>query len=129
MIDRCANSQSKDYKDYGARGILVCDRWLKFPNFLLDMEASFFPGATLEREDNEGNYDPFNVIWATRRRQAQNKRHTVYLQTPWGRISRGEASTLSGLSVGIIASRQRNGWSDDRIFAPENLRKRSRWDR
>jgi hypothetical protein len=73
MIRRCLDPNSTPYSWYGGRGITVCDRWKIFDNFLADM--GFRPnGKTLERVNNDGNYEPGNVVWATRKEQAQNRR-------------------------------------------------------
>lgn len=74
MIDRCQNSNNQVYRHYGGRGISVCRRWQVFENFVEDMGYPPFAKAELDRIDNDGDYCPENVRWATRSQQMSNKR-------------------------------------------------------
>lgn len=77
MKQRCFNPKSIGWRNYGAKGITVCDRWLLFDNFLADMGEPK-PGQSIDRfPNNTGNYEPGNVRWATAKQQARNRRNTV----------------------------------------------------
>ena len=73
MLQRCYNPKNPCYKNYGGRGIIVCDRWKEFVNFLADM-GERPAGMSLDRINNDGNYEPGNCRWATRKQQSQNRR-------------------------------------------------------
>lgn len=81
MIDRCYCPTSTSYKNYGARGIQVCERWLSFETFVLDMGPRPTPYHTLERRDNDGHYEPGNCVWASRSTQCVNRRLFVSNKT------------------------------------------------
>lgn len=74
MKTRCQNPKYKSYDYYGGRGIKVCERWQKFPNFLEDMGRKPAPEYTLDRIDSNGDYEPNNCHWVKIHHQAVNKR-------------------------------------------------------
>jgi hypothetical protein len=74
MIARCTNPRTHSYKNYGGRGVRVCKRWLDFRNFVVDMGPKPSPKHTLERVNNDGDYEPGNCVWATRTQQCLNRR-------------------------------------------------------
>lgn len=75
MKQRCYNPKNKGYKNYGGRGITVCDRWLEsFENFFEDVSEGYEKGLQLDRRDNDGNYEPENVRWTTSSQNNMNSR-------------------------------------------------------
>lgn len=83
MRARCTSKKCKDYKYYGERGIKICTEWINsFNEFIKDMGEKPHPKElySLERLNNDGNYEPSNCIWASRKQQSQNRRYKAYTQ-------------------------------------------------
>lgn len=78
MVQRCSNPKNKAYKDYGGRGIKVCDRWREFAKFFEDMGEKP-DDMTLDRKDNDGDYTPDNCRWASTTEQNNNRRNSIYV--------------------------------------------------
>ena len=110
MLNRCHNPESACFKDYGARGIIVCDRWRKsFFAFLKDMGKAP-KGLTLERIDNNGNYEPNNCRWASFREQSRNKRNNKIVKINGKQKILTDACEDLNLPRSTIAMRLRAGW-------------------
>lgn len=115
MKQRCTNPSYTSWGSYGGRGITVCDRWLKFENFLEDMGERPH-GMTLERKDNERGYEPGNVVWASRLDQANNRRTNVYLELKGSVMTIAEWGRKTGFGKSVIANRIADGWSVERAL-------------
>lgn len=113
MLQRCNNPSSKKWARYGGRGIQVCEAWRVFENFLADMGERPMK-TTLDRRDNNGNYEPGNCRWATPTTQANNRgnnRIVLFDGTP---MTATEASRMLGDSRATVSRRMRDGWSEER---------------
>jgi len=130
MIARCTQPGSFMYYKYGGRGVMVADRWKHFPHFLEDMEASYFLGATLDRYPIcDGNYGPENTRWATAKQQTRNRRCSIMIDTPWGRMNVAEAAERIGMPRERFSTRVKLGWTMEQLFDPRNSQPLTKWDR
>lgn len=114
MRHRCTNSNNPQYKDYGGRGIVVCAAWSRFENFFADM-GECPPGLTLDRIDNDKNYEPDNCRWVTRKVQARNRRTNVLIEFHGEKLCVAEWAERFGICRTLVRSRLRAGWTMDQI--------------
>jgi hypothetical protein len=121
MKQRCLNPSNPQYRNYGGRGITVCSRWLEsFLNFLEDVGTAPSRGKSwsIERIDNEGNYEPGNCRWATVRDQSRNKRTNVWVYLHGERMLLTHAIDKLGIPRSTVLMRIHRGWSIDRALSP-----------
>lgn len=110
MRYRCSRPSHKSYHNYGGRGISVCDRWQTFANFVSDMGPRP-PGGMLERVNNDGNYEPSNCVWASRKVQNSNRRCCIYVNDGVERVTLKEYCRRYGLRYRPIVTRiQDRNW-------------------
>lgn len=106
MKNRCYNKNSKDYSDYGGRGILMCKRWLKsFENFFKDMGAKPTSLHSIDRLDTNGNYTPSNCRWATPTEQANNKRTTLFFKLDKEQLTISQLSSRFSIKYATLRHR------------------------
>lgn len=118
MIQRCTATKWRRYADYGGRGIRVCERWMSsFEAFLEDMGARPTPHHSLDRIDNNGNYEPGNCRWATRKEQYRNRRsnHVVTVGNTTAVLS--DWAAAAGINKVTLRSRLKRGWSPEMAVA------------
>lgn len=126
MKTRCYNPRIAGYKDYGGRGIIVCERWkYSFENFLADMGERTSKELSIERINNDGNYEPGNCRWATRLHQNRNSRNCHYVNTPLGKLTLTQVVETYGVKLCTLKRRVRRGFSDTDLIK-KSLRSCSR---
>jgi len=115
MIQRCTNKNVPKYARYGGRGIFVCDRWRVFENFIADMGVSG-EKESIERIDNNGNYEPANCRWATNQEQSRNKTTNLVIEYN-GKKQCLEAWAFElGFKSRTLQQRLASGWTVERAF-------------
>lgn len=115
MLSRCNVQTDKGFYKYGARGIRVCERWHDFINFRADM-GECPTGLSIDRIDNDGNYEPGNCRWATPKEQARNTRRNVFLEFDGQKRCVSDWAQRIGVAESTLRVRVRMGWSADRVL-------------
>lgn len=113
---RCGNPKAAGYENYGGRGIKVCERWKSFENFVADMGVRS-DGYSIDRINNDGDYEPSNCRWATTSQQLNNRRLNRVLELNGERKTIAEWSEQLGIKWDTIRSRvDRYGWTIERAL-------------
>lgn len=122
MNHRCFNANDKNFSNYGGRGITVCDEWrtdfVAFYNYVSKLAHFDEKGYSLDRINNNGNYEPGNVRWATRSEQSNNRRNNIVVEYGGKEMTLTQAAELSGIKFGALQWRYKNGWRDEKLFQP-----------
>jgi hypothetical protein len=112
MLNRCENPENESYGNYGGRGIRVCERWRgSFLAFLEDMGPRPSPGLSINRIDNDGDYEPGNCCWATSREQMRNTRSNALVEHDGETLCIAEWAERYGISPSLLRGRLMAGWS------------------
>lgn len=117
MVDRCTNSENANFYRYGGRGIKVCDEWLNEESGLLafyewSLSNGYDEKLTIDRIDNDGNYEPSNCRWITFKKQQNNKSTNHYVEINGETKTLKEWSEIYQISYATIFQRLKRGWSD-----------------
>lgn len=121
MKQRCSNEKTSNYKDYGGRGITVCQRWLdSFDTFCLDMGEKP-PNTSLDRIDVHGNYEPSNCRWATQLEQQNNRRSNRLITLDGTTLTARQWSKKLGLSEATISYRALQGYPPEMMLSKEKF--------
>ena len=117
MKKRCYNPKTKAYKDYGGRGISVCDDWVSdFKSFYeWAIRTGYKEGLTIDRINVNGNYCPENCRWITLQEQARNRRNTVWVTYQGKQICKAEFARMIGISDSTVRRRIKKGMTGDEI--------------
>jgi hypothetical protein len=124
MIQRCTNSNHKDWHSYGGRGITVCDRWLhSFEFFLQDMGLKPDTTYSIDRIDVNGNYEPYNCRWASTEEQSMSRRDTRKLTFNNKTLNLKQWSKIVQIPYNILRQRYDLKWTPEKILTTQPIKK------
>ena len=122
MKDRCENKNNPAFENYGGRGVAVCDEWREFKPFLEWALANGYEESaergkcTLDREDNDGNYEPSNCRWITMKAQGNNRRNNHMVTYNGETNTLAQWAELLGMSASTLYTRVSRGWDLNDAF-------------
>lgn len=127
MKNRCTNPKVAGFKNYGGRGVKVCDRWHRFENFYADMGDRPSDNHSIERRDNDGDYSPENCYWADKATQSSNKRNTRLITANGETLHLAEWARRLGCNPAAILARLATGMPEaEAVTKPIPARPNSR---
>lgn len=120
IVQRCINPTDQHFPDYGGRGISICDRWRNsFENFYSDMGPKPGPEYSIERRNNNGDYEPNNCYWATIDEQANNRRNNTILNYKGKNYTMSQLAREYNINTATFGYRLSAGWSvEDAVNTP-----------
>ncbi len=118
MRTRCYQKSHRSYDDYGGRGITVCEEWKNSSDSFIEwaFSSGYQENLTLDRIDTNGNYEPSNCRWVTRKEQCNNTRRNVFLEYKGKRKTVSQWAEELGIKDGTIRGRLNRGWSVERAL-------------
>ena len=122
MKQRCSNPNRKAYKDYGGRGIVVCEEWNNSFEAFYDwaINSGYSDNLTIDRIDNDGSYCPENCRWVSRTEQANNKSTNNYITVNGETHTKAEWTKITGVSRATIDGRLKRGWTIEEALKKES---------
>lgn len=122
MKTRCENPKADNFARYGGRGVRLCDRWHTFENFLSDMGPKPSPKHSLDRINNDGDYEPGNCRWATQHEQGRNRRNNVQISFRGETLVLADWAKRIGIGIAGLSERVRN-WPLERALTEKPRRR------
>lgn len=118
MIQRCENPNSRDYQEYGGRGITVCNEWRNSFEVFRDwaITSGYNDTLTLDRISVNGNYDPLNCRWATQKEQQNNRRNNHIVEYNGEKHTLSEWSEIIKINQDVLFARLKLGWSIEKTL-------------
>jgi len=120
MRSRCLNSKSDFYHRYGGRGIGFHPRWNDFKSFIIDVTTEIGDrpnGTSIDRIDNDGDYEPGNIKWSSASEQMNNRCNNITMVIDGVKHTAAQAAVIIGIRASIILFRIHSGWSDEKIIS------------
>lgn len=126
MRQRCTNENCINYKNYGGKGICVCDEWNDFENFYnWAISNGYEEHLTIDRISSNGDYTPHNCRWVTQKEQQNNRTNNRLIEFCGEIHTLGEWSSITGIRYETIWRRLKYGWSVEQALTTKCFRKQS----